>query len=78
MRQCPYFVRFFTGLTDSAFKNMVEARCVRRSVLGSPGWHLHDAPLPEPLWGMGGIRIRWRSTNTADHHAHYAQSEVVR
>lgn len=51
----------------------VLARCKRRAVLGSSGWHLHAADVPdlEPV----GVRlgtdalIRWRSTSTRDFDA---------
>lgn len=66
MKQCPYAVRF---LSDVPVKPaLIEARCERRDVLGSPGWHLHDAPVPWPLLAQGRTRIRWRSTNTPDHY----------
>lgn len=66
MKQCPYAAQILVRGT------VVYARCERRSVLGSPGWHHHDAAVP-PICGMTGpgIRIRWRSTSAPDYHVAY-------
>lgn len=42
--------------------------CRRRNILGSSGWHLHDAPIPPIVGAHRGLRIRWRSSSAPDYH----------
>lgn len=51
-------------------------RCARRNVLGSAGWHLHDASLPPGVAAGGHVRVRWRSTQGPDYHIDYLRDGI--
>lgn len=65
MTRCPYAVAVTVG------GRRLLTRCRRRNVLGSAGWHLHDAPapyVPGSLTTTNHVRFRWRSIAGPDHH----------
>ena len=72
MRDCPYAAQVYVN----GIRYLVQ--CRRRTVLGSAGWHLHDAPVPSPLMAHRNVRIRWRSSSAPDYHEDHPRGPAVR
>lgn len=73
MRRCPYAIQ--VSLWD--YRRIVLSRCTRRRF--GAGWHLHAAIVPfVRVSRRHGAMLRWRSTNTPDHHVgHPRDVDVV-
>lgn len=77
MKRCPYAVLLIEQRWEEQ-NRLHHARCERRNVLGSSGWHQHRARVPEEVTLVHmnkNTRICWYSTNTPDYVAEDAPPE---
>lgn len=64
MARCPYAAEVW----DWPRRKRHLVQCERRAFLGSAGWHLHRARLPEPWRTHLQVNVRWRSSSAPDYY----------